>query len=445
MKILMLSLLLVVIGTASAATHAGENPGTSEWMGDADCGGESCNAVLRGIFAFLDRSPDRLQGNGRSCADCHVPLDNFQLSPANAEARFQNLQARRQRNRFADDPLFRPLDADDFRVQGEHASDFSNLRENGLIRITFPLPANMRLIDPATNAVSTETSVDVWRMVPSVMNVMLTGPDNTNPWARGPNASGGFQLDARFGTLQEQATAALANHAQILATPPQRLLDDLTAFQNRLFSSPRVRALSDAIRTGAAVLPDADPPLNALQQQGKVTFARACGQCHGGAGQSTSQAPAVRYHDISSQCPRPVDTVTPARFLFKPCPARLARNARTYQITLNDGSIARRTSSDPGRALLTGFVGGLAGRDDWNKFDVPGLRGISRTAPYFHNNSADTLEEVVAHYSEFFKRVLINAPANAPLPPVISTDGVHADRAFTPEEVAPLLAYLRKL
>ena len=65
----------------------------------------------------------------------------------------------------------------------------------------------------------------------------------------------------------------------------------------------------------------------------------------------------------------------------------------------------RRTSSDPGRALLTGFVGGPAPLDDWEKFDVPGLRGISRTAPYFINNSAATLEEMVDHYIELFKRV----------------------------------------
>ena len=57
-------------------------------------------------------------------------------------------------------------------------------------------------------------------------------------------------------------------------------------------------------------------------------------QCHGGPGQSTPQAPVVRFHDISSQCPRPVDTATPARFAFAPCPPRLARNARTYEITL---------------------------------------------------------------------------------------------------------------
>jgi cytochrome c peroxidase len=434
MKIVLYSLLFAL---GSAALAGGE---------DADCSGESCQAVFRGFFSFLDRRLHGLPGNGRACADCHMPTDNFQLSPADAEARFQFLQARRQRNKYADDPLFRALDADDFRSHGAQASDFSNLRENGLVRITFTLPSNVRLIDPATNAISDETTVDVWRAVPSVMNVKLTGPDGLNPWFRGPNVSGGFQLDGRIGTLQEQAAAALRNHAEIVATPSSNLLDDLTAFQNVLFSSPRVRALADAIRTGASVLPDADPPLNALQQQGKAVFTRACGQCHGGPGQSTAQAPAVRYHDISSECPRPVDTVSPARFEFKPCPARLMRNVRTYVITLPDGSTLKRTTSDPGRGLLTGIAGvGPPARDDWSKFDVPGLHGISRTAPYFHNNSADTLEEVVAHYDAFFKRVLILAPAGQPLPPAISTDGIHVDRPPTAEEVAPLLAYLRTL
>jgi cytochrome c peroxidase len=433
----MLTLLIFSAATGGAAYADDE---------DQDCSGESCKAVFRGLVAFVDRQLHGLPGNGRACADCHMPNDNFQLSPAKAEARFQYLQARRQRNKNADDPLFRAIDADDFRVNGAQASDFSNLRENGLIRITFKLPSNIRLIDPATNAVSDETTVDVWRAVPSVMNVKLTGPDGLNPWFRGPNVSGGFQLDGRIGTLQEQAAAALGNHAQIVATPSPDLLNDLSAFQNVLFSSPRVRALSDAIRTGATVLPDADPPLNALQQQGKTIFTRACAQCHGGPGQSTPQAPAVRYHDISSECPRPVDTAVPARFSFTPCPARLARNVRTYVLTLPDGSTLRRTTSDPGRALLTGFAGsGPPARDDWSKFDVPGLRGIARTAPYFHNNSADTLEEVVDHYTEFFKRVLVNAPVGQPLPPAISTDGVHVDRPPTAAEIAPLLAYLRKL
>jgi hypothetical protein len=445
MKNLTVSVILGASAAMAGVAIARDAAGDTAWPVKDDCGGESCSAVLRGVFAFVDRRLHGLDGNGRSCADCHMPFDHFQLSPPSVEARFKGLEARKLRYKLADDPLFRPVDADDFRAQGEHAADFRNLRENALIRITYPLAANMRLIDPATNVASAETFVDVWRMVPTVMNLKITGPDGVNPWPRGPHASGGFQLDARIGTLQEQAAAAFLNHAQTQAPAPQRTLDDLSAFQNRLFSSPRLRAAADAIRLGSPVVPEADPPLNETQQQGKLVFTRACAQCHGGLGQSTPQLPVIRYHDISSQCPRPVDAVAPARWQFTPCPQRLARNARTYEITLPDGSIQRRTSSDPGRALITGFVGGLPARDDWNKLDTPGLRGIAHTAPYFHNNSADTLEAVLDHYTAFFKRVQALAPPGAPLPPALSTDGVHADRPPTPEEIAPLLAYLRRL
>ena len=140
---------------------------------------------------------EELGGNGRACADCHMATDNFQLSPASVEARFRLLQLQRRFNPDADDPLFRPIDADDFRTNGDSASDFSNLRQNGLVRITFPLPPNMRLIDPATNAASAETFVDVWRSVPTVNDVALTGPDDGIAWLRGPNQQGGYQMDAR--------------------------------------------------------------------------------------------------------------------------------------------------------------------------------------------------------------------------------------------------------
>ena len=223
-----------------------------------DCEHGPCDSVALGMHAFFDRQLHGLDGNGRSCADCHMPTDHFQLSPANAEARFQMLQRRRQSNPNADDPLFRAIDADDFPTNGDSAGDFSNLRENGLVRIVFALPPTMRLIDPATGAPSDEVSVAVWRMVPSVENVALTGPDGQNPWARGPNAFGGYQLDARVATLQEQALGALTNHARIQHAPPQRLLDDLSSFQRTLFTSLSVRALSEAIDGDASPLPVVD-------------------------------------------------------------------------------------------------------------------------------------------------------------------------------------------
>ena len=397
--------------------------------------------VARGFLAFLDPNPGGLAGNGRSCADCHMPTDNFQLSPAAVEKRFQRLQQMRQDNPAAGDPLFHPIDANDFRVNGDAASDYTNLREHALIRITLPLPPNMRLIDPVTNQPSDETFVDVWRSVPTISDVALTGPESGNPWFREPNRSGGYQLDARVGTLQEQAAGALLNHAQAQSPPPTQLLDDLAAFQRAQFSSPRVRALADALAAGEAELPDPDLPLDPVEQQGKAVFQRACAQCHGGPSESNAPSPIVRYHDIVSQCPRPVDAQN--RFAFAACSPSLNRNARTYEITVGAAKI-RRTSSDPGRALLTGFVGGPAPQDDWNKFDVPGLRGIAGTAPYFHNNSAATLDDVVDHYIEFFKRVEAVWVPGTPLPRIATTDGIHFDRRPIPEERAALIAYLKR-
>src|SRR6185369_17896093 len=106
--------------------------------------------------------------------------------------------------------------------------------------------------------------VDLFRAVMPVLNVAITGSDAVLPiWApaaqqrvailgqdpNGPNRQGGYQHDARFGTLQEQARGAFFAHAQVTAEPSARLLDDLAAFQETLFSSPEVEQLANAIRS----------------------------------------------------------------------------------------------------------------------------------------------------------------------------------------------------
>jgi len=419
-----------------------------------NCEEQPCDAVARGRAAFNRRNLNQLGGNGRSCADCHMPSDGFQLSPASARARYDELLTKQENNKNADDPLFRPVDADDFRTNGDSASDFSNLVENGLVRVTMPLPLNVKLIDPATGQTSDETSVDLWRAVMPVLNVAITGPDNVLPiWPpgaprspimgqdpNGPNRQGGYQHDARFGSLQEQARGALIAHAQVSVEPPQGMLDDLAVFQQTLFTSPAVGSLADAILSNSTPFADPDPELNELEQQGKVIFNRACAQCHGGTlhpSGSTPEAtivrPLVRYHNISTACPRPTTDG------FAPCPARLARNARTYRITLANGTFQFVTTSDPGRLLLTGQPA------DLGVLDVTQLRGISKTAPYFHNNSAATLEEVIDHYLAVFKRAAHVAPPPN-LPAFLSSNGLVVDRGFiNPDEREALLAYLRKL
>src|SRR5919106_1845887 len=77
-----------------------------------NCADTPCDAVARGRKAFEDHNLNGLGGNGRSCADCHMPSEGFQLSPVAAQARFAELQEKREHNKNADDPLFRPVDAD---------------------------------------------------------------------------------------------------------------------------------------------------------------------------------------------------------------------------------------------------------------------------------------------------------------------------------------------
>lgn len=432
------------------------------------------SSFCRGKANFHDRTLAGLGGNGRACSDCHMDSENFQLTPAAAQTRLAKMT-----QTGVDDPLFRAIDANDFRINGAAARDFTNLTQNGLVRVTIPLPANVKLLDcgatvpcPASARPTSETVADVWRAVPSILDVKITGPDAAAPaWPRGPNISGGYQLDGRIDTLQNQALAALRNHAATRLDPPASFVDDLAAFQSAQFSSPGVKVLSDAMAAGSGALPDPDPVLDALETTGKAVFNRACGQCHGNLGghpsgstpivQGTQGTPTAlaRYHDILTACPRPVDTVSPPRFVFAPCSASQLANVRTYEIT-NSGvapsgspcggaapqpaCVTRLTTSDPGRLLLTGFPD-AGGRGDIQHMDIPSLRGISRTAPYFSNNTAATLEEMLEHYKQFFKRVQVQNPA-APLlttqpgasPPVI-------DRPFTDAEVPALLAYLRKL
>jgi hypothetical protein len=444
--------MMTGVGAFGCSSSAGEVVPCSP----QDTDGVLCAQVARGEADFHDGAIPGLNGNGRACSDCHMDSDSFQLSPADVEARFQAMATT-----GVDDPLFRPIDADDFDTNGVNASDYSNLRQNGLIRVRLPLPANFKIVDPAscmtdgvaapcdtatTYALSTATFTDVWRSVPSVLNVKFTGHDaQMSAWPRGPTEQGGYQLDGRVDTLQNQALAAFVGHAQAAAPPDTATLDDIAAYEVGLLADP-------------------EPPLNDLETMGKTVFGRACGQCHNGPGMArpgpTELSPLLGLHNVLTACPPPVDTVSPPRWNLAPCPPALARNERTYEISFDDGFKVRRTTSDPGRALLTGFVYsdqdptdgsacahppcGLPFLDDWQKMEIAPLHGISKTAPYFHNNSAATLKDVVIHYEEFYNTLTAGNP-QPPLPVVLSTDGVHLDRPNVPAERDALVAYLMRL
>jgi len=93
-------------------------------------------------------------------------------------------------------------------------------------------------------------------------------------------------------------------------------------------------------------------------------------------------------------------------------------------------------STDPGRAATSGDP------HDFEAFDVPPLRGIANTAPYFHDNSAETLRDAVDLYSRFILPffTMLNLPAVNP-----PENGGFFPEALTPQQKADLLEFLQVL
>ena len=327
-------------------------------------------------------------GNGRSCATCHRPEDNFALTPQTVEVRWQRLQERRKRDPGADDPLFRPIDADDF------ANDFTTLRTKALVRVTLPLPPNVKRADDAA-----ATTASVRRAVPTVINAKFTAP---------------FQHDGREATLEAQALSAMRAHSEITVEPAPETLSRLADFQRHLFSSRRIEQMSNALDAGNPA-PPSDPPLGELQQRGRKTFEQFCATCHGGATQTKNSdgrflPPFARgprgvggeaFVNIFVGTPRP-----PPPGLPPPAPPtpRFFDGLPTaglpevpFRITLPSQVEATNVTSDPGRGLVSGDL------REFGRFDVPTLFGISKTAPYFHDNSAADLDAVIAQYQAMFR------------------------------------------
>jgi hypothetical protein len=96
-KLIALFALLALFGAIAIISPRPSFGQHSNQVGAAslDCDGEPCDAVARGRAAFHNPPRKKLGGNGRACADCHMPSENFQLSPEAARVRFDALQAKR--------------------------------------------------------------------------------------------------------------------------------------------------------------------------------------------------------------------------------------------------------------------------------------------------------------------------------------------------------------
>jgi hypothetical protein len=78
------------------------------------------------------------------------------------------------------------------------------------------------------------------------------------------------------------------------------------------------------------------------------------------------------------------------------------------------------TTDDPGRALISGNC------NDIGNFITPALRGIGARAPYFHDGSAATLEDVVSFYNHRFDMCVPTTGGGTctPEPEGLTTDNI---------------------
>ncbi|MFT3767622.1 MAG: hypothetical protein QM820_19380 [Minicystis sp.] len=362
--------------------------------------------------------------------------------------------------------MFHPLDADD---PGAAQPTYEHLRKRALVRVTVALAPNLDVLDEAGNVVTNaERTVSVWRGVPTIENVALTAP---------------YQHDGREATLQDQALGALHAHSQITKDPPGAILDHIAAFEKTVFSSPAVRNIAEALSTGQPAQ-DPDPHFapGSPEAEGKELFQRACAACHGGprGNRITNRAAAhALFFGINPDgsvkggpnAPEEATEHMDADFL----PLGIAFGGFLRRIPPEEGGIfdpnavplphirlrfytdATRTqplfdlpppppligtnlvvqgfSVDPGRALITGDP------YDFEAFDIPQLRGVSHTAPYFHDNSRMTLEAVLDVYS---RNILPFLPA-LDLPPVVPPAGPGLPpESLTATQKARIIAYLHQ-
>jgi cytochrome c peroxidase len=298
-------------------------------------------STVQGAYLFTQ---EKFGGNGRTCSTCHT-LGTGTLTPSQVQAAW---------SRNHNDPLFRGVDSD----TGDGAA-YTKLLKDATFVVGVPLAANVRAANnPSPMAFlrrRTPSTLDAPRFDPVVM------------------------LDGREPNLQSQATHAIFGHAQGTRPPTDKELNSIVDFERVLFSSAKMA--NYAVTGQAPALPTGN---TASEKRGAAFFApnALCGSCHGGPLLNTMTAFNPEHSPAGTRFASAM--VSELNFAGNP--------AQEWIFTNPDGTQTHVVSPDPGRALLTGNL------QDLNKFRMVSLRNIKNTAPYFHDNSAKTLEAVMVQY-----------------------------------------------
>jgi len=386
--------------------------------------------------------------NGRSCSTCHLPAQGWSVSADEIQQRFTQTRGL--------DPIFRTNDGsncdhniDTSTVDGRRKA-YSLLLSRGLIRVALAVPSNAEFTVQSANnpyGCSETDTVSVYRRplpatnLNALSTVMWDGRESSLQTGTTPITYGNYP-GSLLSNLAHQAMDATTGHAQgAVPTPAQ--IQDIVDFETSLRTTqafvqgvgrldadgatggaeayadnPFFVGINDSFPKSFGFNPtgadfssqifnlfdawkDSKQPHQASIARGQALFASkaitisgvagindvtglpasfsgTCGTCH--------DSPNVGNHSVSAPLNIGVaDLSSPLDVKYLPVFTLVNKTTNeTVQTT------------DPGRALITGKWA------DIGKLKGPILRGLAARAPYFHNGSAATLEDVLDFYTGRF-------------------------------------------
>ena len=366
---------------------------------------------------FVDLTGEYFQAqgtNGRSCATCHMPQNAWSITPDTIRFLFAQTGGTH--------PIFNSLDADnpgnDLSTVEARWEGYSMLLTRGVFRRGGAPKADrewdvIAVDDP--HGFANVNRIVQWRRVMPTINFHLGSA--TVAWDGG-NTKGTDQLAG----LTDQATRNVTGAQQGQPAPAQ-VIADIVNFETTLSTAQLMSFGAGLLSAGGAHggpqelsqmtktmgrFDLFDAWMNSRNEsraqiaRGQEVFnstnpanGRSCSGCHSSANNGTS------FND------RLFDTQTASAEARTPdLPLYTIRNRATGET---------RQLTDTGQGNVTGLW------SDLGKFKTPTLRALAARAPYFHNGTAMTLEDVVRHYEQ------------------------HLNFVFTDQQRQDLLAFLRAL
>jgi cytochrome c peroxidase len=390
-----------------------------------------------------------LGSNGRTCFTCHQPQNGWGISAAGVQQTFKDTDGMA--------PIFRPVDGAVCPTAGvltmqERRDAYSLLLSKGVIRIGLPVPAGAEF---SITAVSDPYGCN------TAPSTGLTAPNSgiVSVYRRPlPTTNLGFvnaiMWDGREPSLQSQAVDATIGHAQgeTPLTPEQ--VSAIVAFETGLLTAQnQVKTVGDLGADGAtggpnglqdalaAFFPGINDPLGgnpqgtafssavfdlydpwigsadqnrAAIQRGQTVFntkpiaitgvngindalglpmlSGFCGTCH--------DSPNVGNHSVKLPINIGISNAGPFNAATGTGAAPILNIAGlpVFTVTCNAGVHQGTvyTVTDLGRGMISGACA------DIGKVKGPVLRGLASRAPYFHNGSAASLDDVVTFYDQRF-------------------------------------------